>query len=73
MMETYYRVCDSTGWSKHDSLEHLDAYLERLMAGGIAFYPIKWIDKVTSEDVPFTKTVKRYNDWVEKKKKGKSR
>ena len=68
-METCYRVCDRNGWCKHDTLEHLDAYLTRIMAGGIAFCPIKRIVKVTSEDIPFTETVSRYNDWVAEKKK----
>lgn len=70
-MEICYRVCDRNGWSKHDSLEHLDAYLTSVMAGGIAFWfwPIKRIVKVTSEDVPFTETVRRYNDWVAESKK----
>lgn len=69
-MEICYRVCDRNGWSKHDTLEHLDAYLTRIMAGGIAFWPIKRIVKVTSEDVPFTETVREYNGWVAKMKEG---
>ena len=69
-METCYRVCDRNGWSKYDSLEHLDAYLKRKMADGFAFWPIKRLVKVTSEDVPFTETVREYNDWVAKMKEG---
>lgn len=74
-METCYRVCDRNGWSKHETLEHLDAYLTMIMAGRSAFWPIKRIVKVTSEDVPFTDTVKKYNEWVarEKKKEGGAR
>lgn len=71
-MEICYRVCDRNGWSKYDTLEHLDAYLTRIMADGIAFWPIKRVVKVTSEDIPFTETARRYNDWVAgtKKKEG---
>lgn len=68
-METCYRVCDRNGWSKYETLERLDAYLTKIMSGGIAFWPIKRIVKVNSEDIPFTETVRRYNDWVAEKKK----
>jgi len=63
-METYYRVCDRNGWSRHETLEHLDYYLKRIMADGNAYWPIKRIVKVTSEDIPFTETARRYNDLV---------
>lgn len=63
-MDICYRVCDKNGWSKHDTLEHLDAYLTRIMEGGTKFCPIKRIVKVTSEEIPFTEIVRKYNEWT---------
>lgn len=68
-MSICYRVCDRCGWSKFDTLADLDAYLSRNMALGFVFSPIKRIVKVTSEDVPLTETVRKYNDMAAKKRK----
>lgn len=70
MSDFCYRVCDRNGWSKFDTLDKLDAYLTRWMNDGHCFWPIKRIVKVTSEDVPFTETVCKYNNMIALKKEG---
>lgn len=62
MGDVSYRVCDRSGLAVFSSLEELDAYLTRLMDSGHTFSPIKRIAKVTSEDVPFTDVVRKYNE-----------
>lgn len=70
MSDVCYRVCNRNGWSKYATLDDLDAYLTKQMHNGYCFWPIKRIVKVTSEDVPFTETVRKYNDLIALKEKG---
>ena len=63
-----YRVCDKNGWTKFDSLDDLDSYLERSMEEGDLFWPIKRIIRVVSEEIPLPKAVLRYNKAVERRK-----
>lgn len=65
-----YRVCDKNGWTKFDSLDDLDSYLERTMEEGYLFWPIKRIVRVVSEEIPLPEAVLRYNEAVEKKNGG---
>ena len=63
-----YRVCDKYGWTKFDSLDDLNSYLERSMAEGDLFCPIKRIVRVVSEEIPLPEAVLRFNKAVEKRK-----
>lgn len=63
-----YRVCDKNGWTKFDSLDELDSYLERSIEEGDLFWPIKRIVRVVSEEIPLSEAVLRYNKAVERSK-----
>ena len=59
-----YRVCDKNGWTKIDSLDELNSYLERSIEEGYLFWPIKRIVRVVSEEIPLPKAVLRFNEAV---------
>ena len=63
-----YRVCDKNGWTKFDSLDELDSYLERSMEDGELFCPIKRIVRVVSEEIPLPDAVLRFNEGCSVKK-----
>lgn len=68
-----YRVCDKNGWTKFDSLDDLDSYLERSIEEGNLFWPIKRIVRVVSEEIPMPEAVLKFNEAVEKEKKNGQR
>lgn len=62
MSDICYRVCNRYGYTKYDSLDDLDAYLERKMAEGLSLCPVKRIVKVTSIEIPLTEVARKYNE-----------